>query len=99
MKRELANKEALMQEYQKELKDKELQIAMALTKAKGEAKDQNILTEGKVAGMIDEAMSNLKHEQQLEIKDKISKNRIEENAAKSENEKDKESQKSFPASN
>lgn len=95
MKRELAHKEELMQEYAKELKDKDLQIAMALQKAKGDSKDQNIVTEGKVSAMIDEKLNEQKQQHQLAIKDKISENRIEENDAKSEKEKEKEAQKSF----
>lgn len=95
MKKELANKEALAHEYQKELKDKDLQIALALQKAKGESKDQNIVTEGKVNAMIDEKLNDQKQQHQLDIKDKISQNRIEENNAKAEAEKEKEGQKAF----
>lgn len=96
MKRELANQQALQQEYAKELKDKDLQIALALQKAKGDSKDQNIVTEGKVNEMIDEKLNDQKQQHQLQIKDKISQNRIEENANKSEQEKEKEMQKAFP---
>lgn len=77
-KREMAHQEELQQQRLMEQKKADLQIAQALTQAKGQAKDQNIVTQGKIDSMVGDAMNRAKAHTMAESKDQIKNNRIEQ---------------------
>lgn len=77
-KKEMAAQQALAHEQEMEAKDADLKIAQALTAAKGQAKDQNIMTQGKVQAMLDEQLDKLKGKTQADSKEQLKNNRIEQ---------------------
>ncbi len=81
-KEEMKEAAAQQQQYIMQQKDADLKIAQALNAAKTEGKNSNIVTQGKIDAMIDEKLSTIKQQQQLEIKQKISDNRMEEDSHK-----------------
>lgn len=87
---EQANKEQLEFERAMQLEDKKLKTALALQGAKGQAKDHNIITQGKVDEMVNESLNKGKARSQSESKDQISHNRQEENAQKAQLERGNE---------
>lgn len=84
MKREIAKQEELKHQQAMELGQQQLKIAETLNKAKVDGKDQNIVTQGKVDAMVEEKLSQLKKEGQIEIKQQISDNRKQELSHKSD---------------
>lgn len=75
---------AQQQQYTMEQKQMDLQIAMQLNNAKGQSKDQNIQVQGMVDAAIAKQTAEQKQRDQLEMKDKIKDNRIEQDAAKAQ---------------
>lgn len=74
---------------QMELQQMQLQIAQALTQAKTQGKDQNLVTEGKIKGMIDEQMAILKAQTMAQQKEQLLQNKLTENEQKAALEKEK----------
>lgn len=88
--REKADMEAVAHERQKELKQMDLQVAMALNQAKGASKDQNIMTQGQVDQALQDQLTQLKTQSQGILSQQRGKNKIEQdnNKARLEQEKD-----------
>lgn len=89
MKKEQADKEELQQKYIMQQKQADLQIAQALTQAKGAAKDQNIMTQGKVEAMLADLINKDKFQSQSELMKQRGQNKKEEAVLNTELEKDK----------
>jgi hypothetical protein len=77
-KAERAEQAAREQQNIMQQKDMDLKIAQALNNSKTEGKNSNIMVQGKVDEMLLKLDSMLKHQSQMEIKDKIKDNKIEE---------------------
>lgn len=77
-KKEAAAQQQLMHEQKMEEKDADLKIAQALTAAKGQAKDQNIMTQGKVQAMLDQQLDKLKGKTLADSKEQMKNNKIEQ---------------------
>lgn len=92
MKKELADKQELEQKYAMQQKQVDLQTAMALQKGKGESKDQNIMTEGKVQAMLQDALNKGKHDSQSLLLQQRGQNKKEETVLKSELDKEEKVQ-------
>lgn len=83
-KKEAAAQAELAHQQAMEAKEMDLKIAQALTAAKGEAKDKNIMTQGNVQAMLDQQMDKLKAATMAQQKDQISTNKQKENAQKAQ---------------
>lgn len=81
--RENAHKEELAFERQKQLEQEKTKQVMALTKSKADGKDQNIITQGKVDEMINEAINKGKAMTMAEQKQQLLNNKLEQQAQKS----------------
>ena len=82
--RENAHKEELQHERAMEEKDADLKIAQALTAAKGQAKDQNIVTQGKMQAMLDEQTNKLKANTMAAQKEQLLQNKLKQEQQKHE---------------
>jgi hypothetical protein len=71
-----------------ELKAQDLKIAQALTEAKGKSKDENIITQGKIDAAVEAQMSKLKAENMAAQKDQLLKNKLIQDQAKADLNKD-----------
>lgn len=81
--RENAHKEELAFERQKQLEQEKTKQVMALTKAKADGKDQNIVTQGKIDTMVNDALNRAKAETLSESKNQLKNNKIEQDNNKS----------------
>jgi hypothetical protein len=77
-KKEMAAQQELAHQHAMEEKDADLKIAQALTAAKGQAKDQNIMTQGKVQAMLDQQLDKLKSTTLANSKEQLKNNKIEQ---------------------
>ena len=81
-------------ERQMQLKQMDLKIAQALTAAKGQAKDQNIQTQGKVDAQVGQMDSQLKNQNMKEQKDQLLKSKLLQDQQKAELKKEDATHKS-----
>lgn len=81
-KAEMAEQAAQQQQYVMEQKQMDLQIAQQLNGQKYSGIDQNIMTAGKVDAAIAEQISKLKLNDQLQIKETIKNNKMEQDTHK-----------------
>lgn len=83
-KREAAAENALKQQYIMQQKAADLKTAQALSQAKSQGKDENIMTQGKVDAAIAEQVNKLKAETMQQQKEQLKNNRIQQDNNKSE---------------
>src|ERR1700683_1948009 len=83
-KKEAAAREEYLHQQKMEEKDADLKIAQTMTAAKGQAKDQNIMTQGKVQAMLDQQMDKLKAATMAQQKEQLKNNKLEQQAQKSQ---------------
>lgn len=93
IKKEMAKREELQQQWAMEQKQADLQTANALNAGKAAGKDQNIMTEGKVKAMLDQQMANMKHESMMQQSEKRKNNKLQENEQKAAFDREKERNK------
>lgn len=84
IKKEQAAQQQLQHEQQMEQLDKQLEIQKAMLALKGQAKDQNILTQGKVDEELQGQGDNRKHASMIEQGRERTDHRMQENAQKSQ---------------
>lgn len=81
--RENSHKEELAFERQKQIEQEKTKQAMLLVQGKGEAKDKNIITQGKIDQMINDAINRGKAQTMTEQKQQLLNNKLEQQAQKS----------------
>lgn len=81
--RENAHKEELAFERQKKLEQEKTKQVMALTKAKADGKDQNIVTQGKIDQMVNEALDKIKASTMAQQKEQLKNNKLQQDNNKS----------------
>lgn len=81
--RENSHKEELAFERQKQIEQEKTKQAMLLVQGKGEAKDKNIITQGKIDQMINDAINKGKAQTMTEQKQQLLNNKLEQQAQKS----------------
>ncbi len=91
--REKADMEAVQHERAKELQQMQLQTAMMLNQAKGQAKDQNITTQAQADQMLQDQMAKLKTQSMSILSNQRKENKMSENKQKAELEDAKEQRK------
>lgn len=91
--REKADMEEVQHERAKELQQMQLQTAMMLNKAKGESKDQNIATQGKVDQALQDQLTQLKTQSQAILGQQRGQNKIAQDNNKARLEQEKEIRK------
>jgi hypothetical protein len=91
--REKADMEEVQHERAKELQQMQLQTAILLNNSKGEAKDKNIATQGKVDQALQDEMAKLKAQTQALLGEQRGKNKIEQDNNKARLEQEKEIRK------
>lgn len=77
-KQEKAHEQEVQQQYIMQQKDADLKIAMALQGAKGDSKDKNIMTQGKVDEMVNNSLNAAKAETQQKQKQQLLNNKLEQ---------------------
>jgi hypothetical protein len=92
-KQELEQQAQVAHGRQMELEQAKVQSAILIQKAKDAGKDQNILTEGKVEIMINDALNRAKYQSQSQLKKETDDLRQGENFQKSELSKSEETHK------
>lgn len=83
-KEEMAHKEELQFEREKQLKQMDLQTAIALKQAAGAAKDQNIQTQGMVDEKVNEALNTGKAKTMAQQKEQLKNNKLVQDNNKAE---------------
>ena len=89
-KQELQEEAAIQHQREMEKKQGDLQIAMMLDKNKAAGKDQNIVTQGEIDIMVQEALNNGKYMAQSKLKRETDELRKSENQQKADLKKDQE---------
>jgi hypothetical protein len=84
IKKEQAAKEQLMHQQQMEQLDKQLEIQKTILAAKGQSKDQNIITQGKVDEQLQGQGDNRKHQSMMEQGAARTDHRMQEQSQKSQ---------------
>lgn len=74
---EKAHMEELAHQRQMELQEMQFKTAMMLTKGKADGKDQNIVTEGKVQAMVNDALNKGKAQTLAQSKEQLKNNKLE----------------------
>jgi len=88
--KEMQEEQQRQQDYIMQQKDADLKIAMALQQQKDAGKDQNIVTQGKVDNMVNDALNKMKYQAQSQLKKETDLLRQGENKQKSDLTKEQE---------
>jgi len=94
-KKEAQEEAALQQQYIMQQKDKDLQIALALTGAKTQGKQAEITTQGQIQDMINKSLNDAKYQTQSALKSQTTESRIVETNNKLEKQAQLDAQKAL----